>query len=242
MSAVLGALLLAAGIEVATAEDFMGATVTSRDGVSKNSYGECWRTNYDGKAREECGDIEPDEDGDGVPDSRDKCPGTPKGVKVDDDGCPLDSDGDGVPDYLDRCPGTPAGAKVDEFGCEIIPKLTLSDINFAFDSASLTAAAKRLIDDEVEQIRQSGALRNAQIDEIRITGHTDSTGPANYNQMLSERRANTVASYLKSVAEQRIDDLVTVVGMGETAPIASNSTREGRAQNRRVEVEAIMKR
>jgi hypothetical protein len=44
---------------------------------------------------------------DGVADSYDKCPGTPIGVKVDQDGCPLDSDKDGVPDYLDKCPGTP---------------------------------------------------------------------------------------------------------------------------------------
>ena len=58
-----------------------------------------------------------DSDMDGVPDYRDKCPGTPRGVRVDLDGCPLDSDGDGVPDYLDKCPGTPAGVPVDSDGC-----------------------------------------------------------------------------------------------------------------------------
>jgi OOP family OmpA-OmpF porin len=52
-----------------------------------------------------------------VPDSRDKCPGTPAGVAVDANGCPLDSDRDGVPDYLDKCPGTPAGVVVDRNGC-----------------------------------------------------------------------------------------------------------------------------
>src|SRR6185437_751734 len=45
-----------------------------------------------------------DSDGDGVPDRLDKCPGTPSGVKVDANGCPLDTDGDGIPDYLDKCP------------------------------------------------------------------------------------------------------------------------------------------
>jgi OOP family OmpA-OmpF porin len=60
-----------------------------------------------------------DSDGDGVPDSRDACPGTPMGVKVDEHGCPLDSDGDGVPDYLDKCPNTPAGVKVDVNGCPL---------------------------------------------------------------------------------------------------------------------------
>ncbi len=60
-----------------------------------------------------------DEDGDGVPDYRDECPGTPPGVKVDSRGCPLDSDGDGVPDYLDECPDTPRGVKVDSRGCPL---------------------------------------------------------------------------------------------------------------------------
>jgi len=60
-----------------------------------------------------------DSDGDGVPDYLDKCPNTPAGVKVDADGCPLDSDGDGVPDYLDKCPNTPTGVKVDANGCPL---------------------------------------------------------------------------------------------------------------------------
>lgn len=60
-----------------------------------------------------------DSDGDGVPDDKDRCPGTPAGAKVDAQGCELDSDGDGVADRLDRCPGTPAGAKVDAQGCEL---------------------------------------------------------------------------------------------------------------------------
>jgi len=61
----------------------------------------------------------PDDDGDGVPNHLDKCPDTPKNVKVDAEGCPLDSDGDGVPDYLDKCPGTPKGVSVDAAGCPI---------------------------------------------------------------------------------------------------------------------------
>jgi OOP family OmpA-OmpF porin len=58
-----------------------------------------------------------DSDGDGVPDYLDKCPGTPAGVKVDENGCPIDADKDGIPDYLDKCPGTPASIQVDENGC-----------------------------------------------------------------------------------------------------------------------------
>jgi OOP family OmpA-OmpF porin len=60
-----------------------------------------------------------DSDNDGVADSKDMCPDTPEGVKVDADGCPLDSDGDGVADYLDKCPNTPAGVKVDANGCPL---------------------------------------------------------------------------------------------------------------------------
>ena len=60
-----------------------------------------------------------DSDGDGVTDDRDNCPGTPKGVRVNADGCPLDSDKDGVYDYLDNCPGTPLGVKVDAKGCPL---------------------------------------------------------------------------------------------------------------------------
>ncbi len=58
-----------------------------------------------------------DTDGDGVYDSQDQCPNTPRDIKVDSRGCPLDSDGDGVYDYMDQCPHTPAGISVDKTGC-----------------------------------------------------------------------------------------------------------------------------
>lgn len=60
-----------------------------------------------------------DSDGDTVPDDRDRCPGTPQGVTVNDLGCPVDTDGDTVPDGIDSCPNTPAGAKVDAKGCPL---------------------------------------------------------------------------------------------------------------------------
>ncbi len=60
-----------------------------------------------------------DSDGDGVPDSKDKCPDTPKGAKVNAQGCELDGDGDGVVDRLDKCPTTPAGRSVNAEGCEL---------------------------------------------------------------------------------------------------------------------------
>jgi OOP family OmpA-OmpF porin len=63
--------------------------------------------------------CELDFDGDGVVDRLDQCPNTPAGARVNAVGCEVDSDGDGVMDSADRCPGTPAGAKVDEHGCEL---------------------------------------------------------------------------------------------------------------------------
>ncbi len=72
---------------------------------------------------------------------------------------------------------------------------------------------------------------------IAVAGHTDSTGASDYNQQLSEKRAQSVASYLKSrnIVDARFD----VVGFGEDYPIADNSTAEGRAQNRRVELTLV---
>ncbi len=65
-----------------------------------------------------CGD-DADGDGDGVPDSKDRCPTTPAGAPVDERGCALDSDSDGVPDYKDKCFGTPVGTRVDGTGCPV---------------------------------------------------------------------------------------------------------------------------
>jgi len=94
--------------------------VDSRGVVVRNSAGECWVDRWPiEEVRPECGDKVLDSDGDGVADDMDKCPGTPKGAKVDADGCELDSDGDGVVDSKDHCPGTPKGAKVDRHGCQL---------------------------------------------------------------------------------------------------------------------------
>ena len=72
---------------------------------------------------------------------------------------------------------------------------------------------------------------------VAVSGHTDSTGPAEYNMALSEKRARSVASYLKT--RGIVDARFEIIGFGEQYPIASNDTREGRAQNRRVELTLI---
>jgi OOP family OmpA-OmpF porin len=76
--------------------------------------------------------------------------------------------------------------------------------------------------------------KTAQVTNVKIIGHTDSVGPAEYNQQLSVRRATQVRDYLAS--KGIASSLMTVSGMGETSPVADNSTRAGRAQNRRVDV------
>ncbi|CAO1663937.1 OmpA family protein [Salinicola sp. LHM] len=167
-----------------------------------------------------------DTDGDGVPDYMDQCPGTPAGVEVNAQGCPLDSDGDGVPDYQDQCPDTPAGAEVNSLGC--VEDLVLRDVNFEFDSAQLTANAEAILDGVSEKLMTNDQLR------IRLEGHTDSVGPAAYNKELSQRRADSVKSYL--VNKGFSADNITTIGYGEEQPVASNDTAEGRAQNRRVEL------
>jgi len=180
-----------------------------------------------------------DSDGDGVPDYMDNCPNTPAGAPVDAQGCPLDSDGDGVPDYLDRCPNTPAGTEVDRQGCPIpepepeVISYTFEDVYFDFDSARIRPEGEA-------KLREIGAtlvtIMNA---DIEVHGHTDSTGPEDYNMGLSQRRAESVRNWLlENFSELRADQF-TIRAFGETQPIATNDTREGRQMNRRVEIKVI---
>lgn len=146
---------------------------------------------------------------------------------------PTDSDGDGVPDDRDRCPGTPAEAKVNRFGCPVEKEqsIVLKGVHFEFDSAALTAEAEDRLDSVIN------ALKSAEEIEVKIAGHTDSIGSAAYNLKLSKERAESVKEYL---VNHGIDpDRLTTVGYGETRPIAPNTTEEGRAKNRRVELHVV---
>lgn len=106
---------------------------------------------------------------------------------------------------------------------------------FAFDSAELTDDARAVIDERVQALRGRATLTS----KMRIEGHTDSVGPAEYNQGLSERRAQAVADYILSQAYRLSAEDIQVVGLGETQPVASNATAEGRAENRRVVLFAV---
>jgi outer membrane protein OmpA-like peptidoglycan-associated protein len=139
-----------------------------------------------------------------------------------------DGDNDGVCDSDDQCPNTPAGASVDELGCDCAASMQLQ---FAFASAELTAG-------DVEQLdKLATVMANPKVSSIggSIEGHTDSVGSEAYNMGLSQRRAESVATHLQSKGVE-LGNAWTVTGFGESQPIASNDTAEGRAQNRRVVV------
>ena len=171
-----------------------------------------------------------DSDNDGVVDGVDHCPGTPAGVQVDAHGCPLDSDGDGVVDYRDECPGTPAGTAVNEKGCPLAGEtiLSLTGVNFATDKATLTPHAMGQLDRAVALLTETTSVVG-----VRVEGHTDSRGTEQYNQQLSQKRAEAVVHYL--VSNGINPEKLHAIGMGENHPIASNANDAGRAQNRRVD-------
>lgn len=102
------------------------------------------------------------------------------------------------------------------------------DILFAFDSAELRSDLRR----DLQSIGAS--LQRYPDTRVIITGHTDSIGDASYNQRLSERRAESVSSVLRGAGVSA--GRILTRGAGQTQPVASNDTEEGRAQNRRVEI------
>ena len=172
-----------------------------------------------------------DSDGDGVSDAKDKCPNTVRGAKVGPDGCELDGDKDGVVDRLDECPNSAPGAQVDIKGCEIKAVIRLPGVNFETNSDRLLPGATSVLNDAVATLKKNPSIT------VEVAGHTDSDGAADYNEGLSTRRATTVRDYLASngIAEGRM----SVRGYGESQPIADNSTRAGKAQNRRVVLRII---
>ncbi len=163
-------------------------------------------------------------DSDGVVDADDACPNTPEGVEVDERGCPLDRDGDGVPDYLDKCPDTPGKG---EDGCPLAPDEPIEfTVVFDVDRSDIRADQWQTLRDGADLLLEYSEA------EVSIEGHTDSTGRASYNQGLSERRAATVRDYLVAVGVDA--SRIATAGYGEEKPIADNATAAGRQENRRV--------
>lgn len=137
-----------------------------------------------------------------------------------------DSDNDGVCDRYDKCPGTPAGYRVDSDGCPITVTVRL-DVKFDFDKS----VVKRRYLPEVKKVADFLRVHNGSV--AVVEGHTDSIGDDDYNQRLSERRANAVRDVL--VNQYGVPaDKISAVGYGEARPVTTNDTVEGRAENRRV--------
>ena len=202
----------------------------------------------------------PDTDGDGVADIDDRCPGTKKGYKVDAKGCAFDNDndgivneedrcpdqaglaslkgcpdtdGDGIADIDDRCPtvkGTFANKGCPEIPVEYIKKITLigSKIFFENNSAKLKIASLVQLDE------LASILNKYESANLSVDGYTDSNGDDAKNMELSQKRTESVKTYLmgKGIMESRL----TATGFGKTKPIADNKTSIGRAKNRRVEL------
>jgi OOP family OmpA-OmpF porin len=174
-----------------------------------------------------------DSDKDGVPDYMDKCPGTPAGIKVDANGCASDSDGDGVPDFLDKCPGTPAGMKVDVTGCPMTV-LDAGAASWTFSNINFEVAKADIQASSYGILNEiASALRANPQLKVTVEGHTDSTGSRAFNMDLSQRRAQAVVDYL--VNKGVSPQRLSAKGYGPDRPIADNGTKLGRSKNRRVQ-------
>ena len=239
-----------------------------------------------------------DTDGDGITDSRDKCPGTPRGATVDENGCPSDADGDGVVDGIDRCPDTPARAAVDSHGCpkdsdkdgvvdgldkcpdtprgatvdasgcpsdsdkdgvfDGVDQCPGTEMQWAVDSKGcpvpVSETYQQFLDaksvsvnvqfdsgkDQILSVSEADLHKVGEVladwprAKVEVGGHTDSQGAEKFNNTLSKKRADAVKAWLTSNYSKINGHNLSTKGYGESKPVASNETPEGRAQNRRV--------
>lgn len=179
-----------------------------------------------------------DVDGDGIPLPDDKCPKEPG---VAPDGCPdLDADKDGIAIPTDACPDKPETVNgfEDEDGCpdelpDAIKNFTgvIKGINFATGKAKVSPDSFPLLDRAVAVLQEYPQLK------LLIVGHTDSVGDHDKNVALSLARADAVRTHLtsKGVDSARLQTR----GAGPDEPIADNKTRDGRAENRRIEFKML---
>jgi outer membrane protein OmpA-like peptidoglycan-associated protein len=141
--------------------------------------------------------------------------------------------GGAVGNYMDRQENklrsqlAGSGVSVTRMGDNITLNMP-GNITFASDSAELNPNFYRVLNSV------NIVLKEYEKTLVEVAGHTDSTGAAEYNQKLSERRANSVAQYLEGQGLR--SDRVITVGAGETRPVAANDTAEGKQANRRVEL------
>ncbi len=150
-----------------------------------------------------------------------------KEVEIVKEVTPSDLDGDHIADADDKCPGTLPGIRTDNLGCAIAQSVTLQNIEFDLNKASLKEESKALIDQATNFFKQQANLRAI------IAGHTDDIGKDASNLKLSQARANTV---VKALVDSGLDARrFKALGLGESMPTVANTSDEGRAHNRRVE-------
>jgi OOP family OmpA-OmpF porin len=139
----------------------------------------------------------------------------------------MDDDKDGVENSADYCPYTRQNARVDENGCSEFQKL-LNGVNFDPRSSDIKPESEPILQAAVEKVKAMKSVN------IEINAHTDSVGRDDYNMGLSAERANSVRDYFiaNGIDERRL----FIHAYGETRPIADNNTKEGRAKNRRVDL------
>lgn len=173
-----------------------------------------------------------DTDGDGVADNQDDCPEL-AGVS-ENNGCPADSDGDGVYDKDDKCPnrigpisrgGCPE-LKIDEAEKAILAK-AMQAVEFQTGSSILAGDSKTTLNQII------GVLRKYPGAKMTIVGHTDNQGDVQANMELSNNRAKACYDFIASQGIPR--RRLSYEGQGQSLPIYSNDTAQGRQKNRRVE-------
>ncbi|HAQ18094.1 MAG TPA: hypothetical protein DCR40_02545 [Prolixibacteraceae bacterium] len=211
----------------------------------------------------------PDADGDGVADKDDKCPDTPKGWKVDANGCPLDQDKDGVVDALDKSPDTPIGVSVDKDGrpidtdgdsvpdyldkCPTVAGPKENNGCPVIEEAAIEAVSPEMTIEPVYfdydksnilQVEKAKIEKLVKLLKLNNDYNVDLTGNAD---------SKGTEEYNMELSERRIKSVVKAITssgikavriskqkpLGETKPAATNDTEEGRALNRRVTFEVI---
>lgn len=176
----------------------------------------------------------PDSDGDGVADRDDDCPNV--AGKRELRGCP-DTDGDGIADKDDKCPNS-AGPK-ENLGCPSVTKEDQDVLDFAMRAVQFESGKSNLKAESYPVLEQvAKILLKYQDYKVSIEGHTDNVGTDQSNLQLSKDRVRTCFDFLifKGIAAERM----TYAGFGESKPVSTNNTEEGRYLNRRVEFILIM--
>ncbi len=175
----------------------------------------------------------PDTDGDGIKDKDDRCPNEkgPFATK----GCPIrvgDSDKDGLPDNEDDCPLTP-GPKSNK-GCPEIKPEEKKAIEEAFKNLLFESGKDVIMESSFNSLNKlASVLINQPHAQLSLEGHTDNVGDNEANLKLSQDRAASVKRYLQNKGSR---NKIETAGYGETRPVATNETSEGRQKNRRVEM------